>query len=647
MADVVQYRLERMSDELKDLEKRGLFNRKEIADIVKHRRDFEYRIKRPSPLKEDFLLYIDYEVQLDALRALRKRKIIGENKEGKKWKKSISDWAGVSRILDLYRLVSVKYRGDLGLWFRYLEFCRGKKHGRMKKVLAQALKFHPNIPGLWIYAAAWEFDQNLNVASARNLMWTGLRACPNSEDLWIEYLRMELTYLNKLKARKIALGEVIATNKPESKQENSDVEQWKEENKDLFMPMVDGGKDSVSKDDNSKEKDNPFSQQGSEILKTIYQGAVQALPLSMSLRKRFLEVLDCVDLAHSADLRKEVMEEFRKDFSQDEMYWDWIAREQKMDKKNRIENLSSKLNKAVEVFEEATNVIPSTKMYFLYIKFLLENFAHQNEGSVILDNNILADSSKFTLSILNVFEKAESKGFLSEDLACQYISFYLQIGKTEEARNLAEKLCNGEFLNSANLWSLRISIELRSHACKTASKVEMDSMFKLFTNTLSKFSPFKAEALWIMAIKVFSGDKDHFDTLVRSLIRALAGGGCGKSGCLVSSAIVNGVLQRDGIQSAREMYKRFLALPRPSLEFFRRCIELESNLAAVGDRDAILNARKLYESALYIYDQEKGLWKEYYTMEMKVGTSQTANDIYWRARKTLKNTSGLSGITDM
>lgn len=152
MADVVQYRLERMTDELDDLERRGLFSRPEIAEIVRRRRDFEYRLKRPSPLKQDFLAYIDYEKQLDALRNLRKRAIIGElikeeqareenegadehkKKKSKKWKKSISDIAGVLRILDIYRMATVRYKADLDLWFKYLEFCREKRHGRMKQV---------------------------------------------------------------------------------------------------------------------------------------------------------------------------------------------------------------------------------------------------------------------------------------------------------------------------------------------------------------------------------------------------------------------------------------------------------------------------------------------------------------------------------
>lgn len=132
-----------MVNEFDDLERRGLFTHREIAEIVKQRRKFEYRLKRPSPLKQDFLAYIDYETQLDALRRLRKKFVArelkekgidNEKKKKKKMKKSVSDFAGVLRIVEIYRLAVMRFKGDVELWFRYLEFCRVRKNGRMKKV---------------------------------------------------------------------------------------------------------------------------------------------------------------------------------------------------------------------------------------------------------------------------------------------------------------------------------------------------------------------------------------------------------------------------------------------------------------------------------------------------------------------------------
>jgi U3 small nucleolar RNA-associated protein 6 len=155
MADAVQYRLEGMPEELDDLLNRGLFTKPELAEVVRRRRDFEFRLRRHSPRKADFLDYIDYLLRVDNLRDLRKRAIIratpdpdhedggGKKKKKRKrstkgkWAKTVSDIAGVKRVLGVYRLATVRFKGDLDLWFRYLEFCRQKRHGRMKEVRIQ------------------------------------------------------------------------------------------------------------------------------------------------------------------------------------------------------------------------------------------------------------------------------------------------------------------------------------------------------------------------------------------------------------------------------------------------------------------------------------------------------------------------------
>ncbi|WOL10412.1 hypothetical protein Cni_G19167 [Canna indica] len=662
MADVVQYRLERMSDELDDLERRGLFSRPEIAEIVRRRRDFEYRLKRPSPLKQDFLAYIDYEKQVDALRNLRKRAILGEiaekereqedeegegvekkkKKKSKKWKKSISDIAGVLRILDIYRMATVRYKADLDLWFKYLEFCRLKKHGRMKQVLAQAIRYHPKVPGLWIYAAAWEFDQNLNVAAARALMQSGLRSCPTSEDLWIEYLRMELTYLNKLKARKVALGEDVKM----LQRNKRDDDQWKEENKDLFMPLKEE-QGSNSQEGDLEKGEELFLQQGALVLQTIYHGAIEAIPSSLSLRQRFLEILDVVDLANYDELKIEAMEDLKKNFSHDESYWDWIARLQI----GGISNLKdlerskvhSKLDRVVQVYEEALNVLPTAKMFSLSAKFWLDMMAPDGEDSVSPLSEIV-NNQDFVSSIIKVFEKAESSGCLTSDLACQYLSFYLQIGGLDEARNLAKKLCSGKLSGAANLWILRSTIEIKWFTNKSPpiNKDDMRFIFEFLKDVLTRLSISDTERLWLMALKVFSNNKGYFERLVKVLIVALGKVGGSYSGASVSSAVVNWVHQREGIQRARDTYKRFLSLPHPSVKLFRHCIELEANLGFLGDSCAIKCARKLYESALCIYPENRELWRDYYLMEKKVGTSESANAVYWRAKKIFKDTTLLN-----
>ncbi|KAI7746801.1 hypothetical protein M8C21_007708 [Ambrosia artemisiifolia] len=507
MADVVQYKLERMVNELDDLERRGIFSRREIAEIVKQRRKFEYRLKRPSPLKQDYIAYIDYEKAIDALRILRKKAVTRELKKKDDGK------------------------GDIELWFQYLEFCRQRRHGHMKKVLAQVIRFHPKVPGVWIYAASWEFDHNLNAAAARALMQSGLRSCPHSEALWVEYLRMELTYLNKLSARRAALGD------------------------DVGALVSDPGRKSTQ------------------------------------------------------DLRREI--------TPDQLFY------------------------AVQVYDKALKVLPSSAMFDLYIKFLMETIGR---GGHSKSSTLSGSSGKYidpVAHVLMIFDKAQSLGCISEDLACQHVSFLLQLGRLDDARNLAEKLCDGELSAAVNLWVLRLSIEMKRII--TPSKADLSYVFDLIQNPLKKISVAQAENLWLMGLKYFSNHKHYFDKLVDISLSSLIRDGGSDDGFSLSSAIVNFVLQKDGIQSARDMYKRLFALPRPGLALYRNCIEIELNLAssAGAKKVNLVEARKIYEAALSTYDQDVSLWQDYHSMESKMGTSETAAAVHWRARKILKNNAKL------
>ncbi|MFS7920749.1 hypothetical protein Hanom_Chr03g00228411 [Helianthus anomalus] len=99
-------------------------------------------------------------------------------------------------------------------------------------------------------------------------MQSGLRSCPHSEALWVEYLRMELTYLNKLSARRAALGEDVGT----------------------LVPDLD------------------------------------ALPSSFSLRTQFLEILEATDLANSENMQNEILADMKNEFSKEPAYWDWLEK---------------------------------------------------------------------------------------------------------------------------------------------------------------------------------------------------------------------------------------------------------------------------------------------------------------------------------
>jgi len=231
----------------------------------------------------------------------------------------------------------------------YLRVCLNNFFLNILQALANVIRFHPKVPGVWIYAAAWEFDHNLNVAAARALMQEGLRVCPTSEDLWVEYLRMELTYLNKLKARKVALGEDQGTLTRDPR--SSDEKHWRDENSELFMPLGKRGDDDGGANvgsDESEKKQELFEEHGMNIFQTVYSGAVEAVPSSLSLRKRLFEILEGTNLSHYEDMCKEILNDMKRDFSTQPEFWDWLARHE-CDLEISEEGIIPQVEKAVQV----------------------------------------------------------------------------------------------------------------------------------------------------------------------------------------------------------------------------------------------------------------------------------------------------------
>ncbi|KAL6518423.1 hypothetical protein OROGR_018925 [Orobanche gracilis] len=201
-------------------------------------------------------------------------------------------------------------------------------------------------------------------------------------------------------------------------------------------------------------------------------------------------------------------------------------------------------------------------------------------------------------------------------LACAYVTLHLQLGRLNEARKLAKRLCNGE---SVQLWGLRITIEIRfiTRSCSSPSDADLLSLFELLRQILTKVSVSKSEDLWLKALKFYANQRQYFDELVEISVASLAGGSGIENEFSLSSTIICFILQKDGIQQARDIYKRYvpwkyLALPHPGLALYRKCIDLETNL-----KNGLINARKLYESALASYEQNVSLWQDYYRVDWR------------------------------
>lgn len=111
--------------------------------IAKKRKEYEYKIQRHTKCKEDYLRYIQYEMDLMKLiKQRREVKIISHyspnamcassvchvdyflQKYGITQKKSDIDYTIANKVNQLYKQAIFKFQDDIRFWISYMKFCK-------------------------------------------------------------------------------------------------------------------------------------------------------------------------------------------------------------------------------------------------------------------------------------------------------------------------------------------------------------------------------------------------------------------------------------------------------------------------------------------------------------------------------------------
>jgi U3 small nucleolar RNA-associated protein 6 len=177
----------------------------EIGSIAKKRSDFEHIINARGSHPEDYMRYIEFEKNVDALRRKRVKRL-GVRYKG----------AGQRTIYFLYNRATRKFSGDLVLWMQYIDFARkDKAYKRLNDIFTSVARLHPTKPDIWILAANYFMDTQADITNARSYMQRGLRFCKTSDVMWLEYAKLETIYVGKIAGRRKILGlDIDRTKKP-------------------------------------------------------------------------------------------------------------------------------------------------------------------------------------------------------------------------------------------------------------------------------------------------------------------------------------------------------------------------------------------------------------------------------------------------
>ena len=212
MADQVHRLLEAMVPELEDYQRRNLFTASELQSIVQQRTAFEYRLQRRLPLLSDYLHYIQYELNLNALRRKRRRRLTTSSPSGPSTS-SPSDHAILSRICFLFERALRRFHLDHSLWLQYVHFLRSSaSHRLLSRVFPRMHLLLPHAVDLWLLEGQYHVDEG-NVEAMRVAMQRALRLNPNSPQLWLRFFGWEVEYIAKVMERKRVLG-INVTDQP-------------------------------------------------------------------------------------------------------------------------------------------------------------------------------------------------------------------------------------------------------------------------------------------------------------------------------------------------------------------------------------------------------------------------------------------------
>ncbi|KAL6762165.1 U3 small nucleolar RNA-associated protein 6-domain-containing protein [Haematococcus lacustris] len=631
MADTVRYLMEEMIPELEELESKGYFNRGEIKSIVQKRQDFEYALKRRAALKRDFLRYIEYEQKLDELRLHRKKEL------GIKGKKGLAENGSVRRIHFIFERATRKFKADLSLWMAWIQHCKHSKSTKQLSKVRGAARMQ-----------AWDFEHTGNVASARALMQQGLRHCKSDEAMWTEYVRLEMMYVARLRARRAVLGlpnpEVVEDLAKRQAAAAADKRAAKRARKAVLAAA------DVTEQDDISEAAVRAVLTGA-VVKTVLQAALSALPRSLSLCTSLLAVITQFSFPGTAQLMQCVPGGPFPPSSEGVAKTDSsLSPATEPSSAQWSPSLLAGHDRCCEVFEAGLDAVPTSRMHTLYAAYLghrLQPLLAAAEAAMVAPSaqsapgshvhtaaagdtsagassrggvhgggsntvsgqvgcgnttqgagpgpEVLEGVASLGSQLLALCQRALDSHAASAALCCRWVDWALRLGQQKLALKAARNSCRC-WPSSSSVWLRRLDLELQLLERQQLPAAELFSTLEMALEQVTESEKSGAVQLWEWALDVLSPSTHpaEFKSLQQLLVQCVARGGKQpvRNGLgLVAGSMLRIVRGAHGLEGGRKLVAQLLAGPPPGSEFFHAAIDMELEALPAGGH-AVLKQSK-------------------------------------------------------
>ena len=203
------------------------------------------------------------------------------------------------------------------------------------------------------------------------MLQRSLRLNPKEKSLWLTYFRLELLYIEKIKARRRLLAIDGHAKEANQNEEYSDM---------IRLPTIeDETKVETPKsvrDLSEKTRalmatvNNPYLQ--GAVTSLIYHRAINAIPNDLEFRLQFTKLYTETGDKDLVDARQDVFVSIKKDFSKNEEAQAYIASANMQTIDTQSPEFVDELERAATAFDGAVNEVDTSKMYCKFLDFLLQ-----------------------------------------------------------------------------------------------------------------------------------------------------------------------------------------------------------------------------------------------------------------------------------
>lgn len=543
----------------------------------------------------------------------------------------------------------------------FADFLLFVRYRVLSKIFARALQLHPREASLWIHAAAWEFEEQRNVAAARSLLQRGLRLNGKSAVMWREYFKMEVLFVTRLVERRKVLGldkdeedEAKAKGKKDAKFEGAiEVPELDEEGEE----EGEDGKPLRSK--RMKKELEAEAARDQEGLKDLLSGSIPLVVLRFAVEETGRDadfVLSLYDLCSAAgesplrdSLRRAVLD------AADAC---------------REGHPGCAVKRACEALEKGGNAVGGSKgganavakgvreACEVFARYAKKGKGAVREAECVFWREVAGAAKGGELEgqaeekVVAAAEAAVEEGCATEATEEELVDALARRGGGGKKRKveggggqgLAERALEAarRFPKSVRLWTGAIK-----HAAGGESKMGAGKAVALVERLVGMMdealvsvgSGEEAQSLWVDRVKLEMGRGGGVEGAMGVLVRCI-GGSKGRSGCIpaVVQGFVDAAASEGGAEGIRRAGKAALGRPLPQ--------EVRSGLLwkladeELGGRagGGVDRARIYLEAWANGAGARKdpGGWLRWAEEEERAGHHKRAQDVRWRAQRTLE-----------